>query len=203
MAKGLFVPSECLRSTARAGKHLQHAPCPIAVWPRPPGAAASPWWDPAKDPQGCSVVQQRGLGAMGPRGPRACLAFLPSLCSLSLPCRATGIPPRQPGTPSEGVRCGADLGSGTGARGAVLSPAGTSTRAWGVGSPVLPGPGPMGACSSGWFGQAELWSSHKASGRAKCQASALLASPGTRQWGNSLLAFPFCAPGIPLCPWVP
>lgn len=100
-------------------------------------------------------------------------------------------PPGQPGTPSEGVRCGADPGWGTGTPGGV----GWCAQ-WGSCSPILPGPNPVGADWSSWFGPAELQSSHKAAGRAGCQTSHCpRLPPGTQRWGETLpLAFPFSAP---------
>lgn len=58
----------------------------------------------------------RGTGAVGLQGLRACTAFLLTLCSASLPHGVTGVPL---GTPSEGVRCGAGPGWGTGGPGGL------------------------------------------------------------------------------------
>lgn len=69
----------------------------------PPGSAASPWWDPARDPQGVDQVQQWGLGSTSLLG----FASYPLLHVTSPQGDGVPSPPRQPETPSKGVRCGA------------------------------------------------------------------------------------------------
>lgn len=70
----------------------------------------------------------------------------------------------------------------------------------GVGNPILPGPSPVGAGWSGWFGSVELRSSHKAAGRAGCQASRSARLPGDAAGGEHALPASLPHPGHPPVP---